>query len=602
MKETLGRFVENRWFSIADLLIVLGSGVFWYRYPKYGWIILGLALLPKAISVLAGKAPFKKTVFDIPIIVFLFTAWIGAWLAYDPQRSFAKFWLILGAVLLFYSIASQKRENTWLLVMIATCFGVVITIVFLLVFDWQTHPVRIDFINRVGVAWMKARPTLPIAIIDDDFISDILLVLFPFPVTLFLHHYPEKSKNRRWLIFAALATIIFVIGLSMASIRMAIAVLTAVFMLVIWWVVYRLIELKSSSLIKWIFLIISGLVIISALVIGIRFPNLLLYLANRTSIFPGFAERIAVNANTEFLVNDFLFTGSGLGTFPGLYSKYILSIPYFYISICSSLFLQIALEQGVFGSLAFGSVLAGGALMLVRSLMRKEIKPEQKSNAYMIMASFGIFAMVGLIDAMLFTGYAIFLLFVIPGYYVFSLDDPAEKNFSKHIPDMLFGAGLVIFVVSLGGKFFSSFYANLGAVEMARVDLGGWNWEEQIESNFLEEYDSATQFFRMTAKLDDTNSTANYRLGMIAAGRSDFAEGCRYLEKAIAVHPNHHGIIKNMGFCYVWQGNFDKALPYLKLIPEAQDELNAYSWWWESQNRKDLSGYAIQMAIKLNSQ
>jgi hypothetical protein len=602
MRDSLAKLVDSSWFSLVDLSFVLGSGVLWFRYPKYGWFILAAALLPKMLCLLAGKAPFRSTVFDLPMVVFLFTALIGTIFAYDSQGSWAKFWLVLGSVFLFYSLASQKRENAWMLVKAAALLGVAATIFFLLVYDWQANPVRSELVNRIGEAWMKVRPTIQYTMTDEDFITDVLLVLFPFPLALFFSTRLEPKKNRVWLVFSIISVLIFMIGLSMASIMMALTVLVVGGSIFIWRQIYRLAERYSDKRVLIFYWIITGLSILALLILLIGFPDQLLVLIKRISIFSRFEDRIAVNVNTIHLVKDFIFTGGGLGAFPGLYSRYILSIPYFFIPICSSLFLQIALEQGVVGSIAYASVLIGGALLLFESVLRKRIKPDQFPHVYMLVMGYCVLIVVGLIDAMLFTGIGIYLIFVIPGFCTFVIDEPPGKDSARHIPNLLLGAGLVIFLVSVGGKFFSIFYANLGAIEMARVELGGWRWEERMDSNPLEDYQAATQFFQMAMKLDNGNSTANYRLGMMAAGKQDFSEGCRYLETAIESQPYHRGISKNLGYCYLWLGKINEALPYLKMIPEARDELKVYVWWWESQNRKDLSGFADQMVLELSSQ
>lgn len=601
MKVICNELVNSRWFSVADLLIVLGSGVLWYRYPRFGWIILILALLPKAIRVFAGKMPFKSTVFDLPIAVFLVTALLGAWMAYNLQESFAKFWLVLGSVLLYYSLASQKQENTWLLISFATCFGVGLAVTFLLVYDWQANPVSSDLANQVGAAWMKVRPSLPFTIKDDDFISDILLVLFPFPLALF--HYARRGKSKFWWLqgFAIFSIIIYLLGLSMASILMAFTTFIVICGLVIWWAVYRIILKSAEGLLPKIYLGLSGLAFIFFLTVLVKFPDQLLRLAQHIPPLARFENRISVDINSIHLVQDFLFTGGGLGTFAGLYSKYILSIPYFFIPICSSLFLQIALEQGIVGSLAFSSVLVGGGFILLMGFIRNKVQSDKLAITYLIFAGFIILAVVGLIDAMLFTGYGTYFLFVMPGFFVFLMDDQTKNVVTRNLPDILFGVSIVIFILSLGGKFFSSYYANIGALEMARVDLGGWTWEKRMESKTFSAYAPATQFFRMAKQIDDLNSTSNYRLGLIAAGRDDFIESCQYLKKAIVVQPAHRGVIKNLGYCLLWRGYVNESLPYLQMIPEAQEELNTYIWWWNNQNRNDLSGYANQMALKLNS-
>lgn len=294
MRDSLAKLVDQPWFSLADLFIVLGSGALWYRYPKYGWIILAAALLPKMLRFLAGKAPFKSTVFDTPIGVFLFTAFIGTLLAYDTQGSWTKFWLVLGSILLFYSLASQKRENAWMLVKIATFLGLVVSIFFLLVYDWQANPVRSEIVNKIGEAWMKLRPTIHYRMTDEDFISDILLVLLPFPLALFFSTRQEPKKNRWWYAFAIISMSIFVIGLCMASILMALTVLIVGVVIIIWWQIFRSVVRIKNNRVRIVFFLFSGLAIISVFIILVGFPDLFLALTKQTHIFSRFEDRIAV--------------------------------------------------------------------------------------------------------------------------------------------------------------------------------------------------------------------------------------------------------------------------------------------------------------------
>jgi thioredoxin-like negative regulator of GroEL len=81
--------------------------------------------------------------------------------------------------------------------------------------------------------------------------------------------------------------------------------------------------------------------------------------------------------------------------------------------------------------------------------------------------------------------------------------------------------------------------------------------------------------------------------------RQDFPAACKYLESARAQEPNHRGIIKSLGYCYVWSGNSEEAQALLAKIPEAKNELDSYVWWWSAQGRPDLSEKASIMASKL---
>jgi hypothetical protein len=69
--------------------------------------------------------------------------------------------------------------------------------------------------------------------------------------------------------------------------------------------------------------------------------------------------------------------------------------------------------------------------------------------------------------------------------------------------------------------------------------------------------------------------------------RTDFDAAVGYLEVANKYAPGHRGIIKSLGYCYVWLGDFDNAQRLLAEIPEASEELGIYVWWW-GESRTDL--------------
>ena len=64
--------------------------------------------------------------------------------------------------------------------------------------------------------------------------------------------------------------------------------------------------------------------------------------------------------------------------------------------------------------------------------------------------------------------------------------------------------------------------------------------------------------------------------------------------------PNHRGIIKSLGYSYLWSGDFQNAQVLLTQIPEAEQELDVYTWWWDTQGRNDLSENASLALEKLS--
>src|SRR5438046_691203 len=75
--------VDSRWFSLADLACAAVGGFWCYIQPAAGGWPLLIALAPWAIRLAGGRVPFKQSAFDLLVAVFLLTALIGVWAAYD---------------------------------------------------------------------------------------------------------------------------------------------------------------------------------------------------------------------------------------------------------------------------------------------------------------------------------------------------------------------------------------------------------------------------------------------------------------------------------------------------------------------------------------
>ncbi|RMD52419.1 MAG: hypothetical protein D6835_01965, partial [Candidatus Thermofonsia bacterium] len=113
---TMKKFVEDRWFPIIDLLFTAAAAFLWFLGAGYlSWEPLLIALFPWGMRALAGRFPFRRTSLDGWLLLFLVTAVVSIRFAYDPQLAMSKLWVLVGAVLFFYSLAAQSRRDVWLL-------------------------------------------------------------------------------------------------------------------------------------------------------------------------------------------------------------------------------------------------------------------------------------------------------------------------------------------------------------------------------------------------------------------------------------------------------------------------------------------------------
>jgi lipopolysaccharide biosynthesis regulator YciM len=144
-------------------------------------------------------------------------------------------------------------------------------------------------------------------------------------------------------------------------------------------------------------------------------------------------------------------------------------------------------------------------------------------------------------------------------------------------------------------------HANLGVIQMAQVELAGFPTDQWTEATILPDLEAAEASFRSALHFDSANRTANHRLGLIATLRQDFDSAVKYLEVAHEQTPKHRGIIKALGYSYVWMGEMERAQRLLSEIPEVEHELGVYDWWWEDRGRGDLSANAALMVSRLES-
>jgi lipopolysaccharide biosynthesis regulator YciM len=150
--------------------------------------------------------------------------------------------------------------------------------------------------------------------------------------------------------------------------------------------------------------------------------------------------------------------------------------------------------------------------------------------------------------------------------------------------------------------FRAAWYANLGAVQMAKVELAGFPTNEWTDPAIVPELEDANMTLRSALQANPMNQTANHRMGLISMLHGDFLSASEYLERAHAAAPDHRGIVKSLGYSYLWLGDLEKALLLLETIPEAKDELDVYVWWWDTQGRHDLSVNASQQSTQLKAQ
>lgn len=622
--------VENRWFKLIELALVALGGIIWYLRPEWAAWPLLIVLLPWILRLLAGGIPFQRTALDLAMAIFLATMLIGLWASYDPAAAQAKFWILFAALLAYYAFAGQPAENLWLAAGLLSLIGLLIACSFLLEYDWREGPIDLGVINRVGAWWVGVRPSITTPEFHPNRAGGLLAMLYPFPAALGLKAWRDRRNEQNSskasfavsTLFIALILGIMGIALVMTSSRGAwLALLAALGLWFLWALSGYLTRSMTYPVISQprLVLFALALIIVGAPLIFllVSYPGGVVNLANALPGLPTGASRLALAQNTTQLIGDFPYTGGGLAAFSGLYSHYIMDMPVFLFSYSHNFYLDVLLEQGVPGFAAFGLIFLASAWLLARMALVGQKDAWLKLLVGACITSLVTLSLHGLIDDALYGTLGTPLLFVVPGMAVAldksvqpeanmrfapgaegeSAERPAPSNRKARL------AGLILAVVAglgllLGWRkpLTASWYANLGAVYMARVDLADFPSGQWDEGDNLPALGSTIGYFKKALSLDPHNQTAQYRLGLIALLQSDIPEALTQLEGAYQADPAHRGVRKKLGYAYVWAGDFVRAKMLLAVIPEAIHEMPIYVGWWGNQGRADLAAQAQKMS------
>ncbi len=587
--------------NFGVVLIILSAAVRWLRIGKF-----------------SDSSPI-----DLPLLFFLVSALVAYWAAPDRTAALARLYLLLSATGVYYTLSnSNPRSLKWF----ANAFVVmsaVAGIFFASQNDWREIPARFEAVGNLGLWLNQLIPNFELSLPRWYVIRNILAsnLMLAAPVALVT---VSQSVKRVWkirdktiaqmivgcieIMMAFLGGLAILFGLIMTESRTPWIAAGIVIGLSLWWWLSNLIRRKLD--LSHIVIFGTGLVIVASIV-GYMFwiqPKLL----KLFSLIPGpdtATGREEIFSQSWRLAQDTPFTGGGLAAFPALYSTYIRVIPhnaFLNEDTGNNAYLNILVEQGWLGAISFLSLL----LVAIWAATKRIGSPDNPKSELLVAGTFGLILVClhGLAHATLVATRAIpFML--IPAALALSNPSKTEKiapicpsHRWRLVVIIIFFVAILFLLVGVVSTptWSADWHANIGAIEMARVDLAEWpvgTWDVAYN---LAELGSAESFYKRSLMLAPNNRTAHHRLGLIAMLQRDFATAVSHLEQAFVLDPGHRGIRKSLGYSYVWAGQMDRASVLLDGIPEARDEMEVYIWWWGTQGRSDLAAHAEEMANRIN--
>ena len=304
-------------------------------------------------------------------------------------------------------------------------------------------------------------------------------------------------------------------------------------------------------------------------------------------------SRMALWRDSLPLIQDYFFTGSGLAGTAMIYATYayLLHVPYLFHA--HNLYLQVALEQGVPGLIAFVGIFAAAVLYTVNAWQRTD-----RTGRALFAAGYAATAALlvhGLFDAELYFSPLAPLIFLAPALLLWSASsvyrqahsgEEDETTSAGGMAGVVMGLGLPVLLAVLMPGAPARWEANLGAVLQSRAELGiyrqpEWSFQDQVRRQLPQDLAPAESHFQAALALDPGQPTANRRLGQIAMARGTFAVAERYLSTAHAVQPAERMARQLLGELSALTGDTAGAVAMWQGLDFSQGQLMVRGWWYE---------------------
>ncbi len=612
MDSRLDRFPRlRRALPYIELACAVGAAGLWYQQGGAVWytgawpgawplLLLGVLWLSHLV---ATGAPRRPSVLDLLLWIFLASALLGVWAAYDPGPAWAKFWLIVGAIGLYYAVTHQPdQQHLYAALGLIGGLGLGLSLYFFMNADWAAFPIKIPALVELGRQISEHLPILAGHHLQPNVAGGLLAAIMPVYVPLVIlsrqGSVSQPSLRRRWLpiIWICVACLSALTLLITRSRGAWIAVMGMAVVWALWRGVGRWLRQRNRSLdkawkIRLVIMAVGGTLGVVALTIAVA-----LILTNHLPGSDALANRLGLLHDSLLLARDYPFTGAGLGMFEMQFSIYTLLIHVGYIVHSHNLLLNILIEQGLVGLVGFVGLITAGLVAGLRTLRQTDRQIGWIVEAGL--ASSGIILIHGLVDDTLYGSRGALLLFMSLGLIIAAsrlpvtvIDESTSVSKGKPRTDRRELALAVLALIAVGMIWWrpvlATWSANQGAVEQARVELSHYD-QQHFDNPTMDQVrqrnnlDEAIRWFNQALTIDPTNGTARRRLAAIQLARGQYVDALANMQVVWDAGQRDAVTRMLLGDAEVANGRVVAAVDIIQGLPWAETRLEgqAYARYW----------------------
>lgn len=573
--------MTNKIFLYLEWLCLLSAlGAFTITEQYRAYVTFGLGLLAAAfvLRFLRTRCLVPRTRLELPILLFLFSAGLSTWIAFERGTALLQMVRILAAIVLFYAvIQSNQRVQAWI------GGGFVLMAAFLAIYwplqhDFSTGLDKVEVVGQIG-RWLTTHfSALPGPSIHANVGAGTLALALPFAVVL---TWEAASRSIPLSLVAGLLVLLIAFSLFLTASRGA------------WIGVLGMLGLVALVLVErrwfsgrrvwfWFGVVLAGTLLVVGLVLSGRLERLLGTLPDPTGALQ---SRPRLWEQGLLLIGDYPFTGSGLMTFRMVYAVYGLLIHVPFHDHLHNTYLEIWLEQGGFGVLA---------LILGMGVILKWAWRSLKSGGGSVwgaagMAALAVVAIHSIFDVVFYVTRTLPLIGLVTGFAFLAVPQPlnesqdgTKRSVAWFLPSLFVLCGLM--GLAFYRPLLSAFYTNLGALAQTRAELTVYDAEPYDDPSLDEvrrqvDLTVAELAFRQALRWNASNRTALQRLAEIALSRGEYEQALAWMQSAWQAGHRDQITRLLLGDALIANGEIQAAAKMVYGLSWAVDRLQFQAWY-----------------------
>ena len=180
-------------------------------------LILGLLAAAFALRAARTRRLLPRTGVELPLGIFLASAALSAWVAYDRSLSFLQLANILAAAVAFYAVVGSSPDIRRLVALAVIIFGIALGTFFILRHDFTADLNKFAPIANLGLILNAILPAVPGPAVHPNLVGAVLSMSIPLMLVLLVEAWNAERGELAGL--AALLALLATLELILTSSR-----------------------------------------------------------------------------------------------------------------------------------------------------------------------------------------------------------------------------------------------------------------------------------------------------------------------------------------------------------------------------------------------